>query len=68
MQNQKSFSPREAEIVRRLAVGEPQKAIAVELGISISAVETYIGRAKIKVGAGTVIQLVIISVGPARQD
>jgi DNA-binding CsgD family transcriptional regulator len=69
MQNQKSFSPREAEIVRRLAVGEPQKSIAIELHISISAVETYIDRAKEKVGARTVVQLVLISIGPAaRQD
>lgn len=62
-----SLSPREAEIVLRLANGEPQKAIAAELGISISAVETYIDRAKEKLSARTVIQLVV-KAGICRPD
>ena len=55
-----TLSPREREIVARLARGDAQKAIAADLGISDSAVEIYIARAKVKLGAVTVIHLAVI--------
>ena len=54
-----ALSPREREIVRRLADGEPQKAIAADLAISRSAVAIYTARAKAKLGARTVVHLAV---------
>jgi DNA-binding NarL/FixJ family response regulator len=56
----KNLSPREREIVTRLAEGEKQTAIAADLEISISAVECYVRRAKAKLQAQTVIHLAVI--------
>lgn len=55
-----SLSPRELDIVRRLAAGDPQKAIALDLSISDSAVKEYVRRAKLKLSARSVIQLAVI--------
>jgi len=55
-----TLSPREREIVRRLALGDKQTAIADDLGISVAAVETYISRARSKVDARSTLQLVIL--------
>lgn len=57
-----SLSPRESEIVRRLLCGEKQTAIAADLGISTRAVQIYLQRAKEKLQATTLIQLVRIVV------
>ena len=54
------LSPREREIVRRLADGEPQKAIAASLGIAVRTVEVYTQRAREKLQARTVTHLVVI--------
>lgn len=54
-----TLSPREREIVRRLADGEPQKAIAADLGIAVRTVEVYTARAREKTGTRTVTQLVV---------
>lgn len=55
-----SLSPREREVVERLAAGQHQKGIAGELRISISAVRQYCDRAKLKLGAQTVTHLAVI--------
>jgi DNA-binding NarL/FixJ family response regulator len=66
------LSPQEREVVTRLARGDPQKAIAIDLDISDSAVKTYVRRAKLKLSARSVIHLaVIVTVngdGPSRQN
>jgi DNA-binding CsgD family transcriptional regulator len=66
-----SLSPREREIVKRLADGEPQKAIAAALGIAVRTVEVYTQRAREKLQARTVTHLVVIwsrVVFPPSQD
>jgi two-component system, LuxR family, response regulator FixJ len=57
-----SLSPRESEVVLRLLCGEKQTAIAADLEISQRAVQIYLGRAKEKLQATTLIQLVRIVV------
>jgi DNA-binding NarL/FixJ family response regulator len=43
------FSKRQAEIIQRVKQGQPDKAIAFELGISIHTVRTHIERIAEKV-------------------
>jgi len=64
----KNLSPREREIVTRLANGDHQKAIAADLGISTRTVEVFISRARLKVRAKTTIQLVFICCGFPLRD
>lgn len=54
------LSPRESEVVLRLLSGEKQTAIAADLEISQRAVQIYLHRAKEKLQATTLIQLVRI--------
>lgn len=57
-----SLSQRESEVVLRLLSGEKQTAIAADLDISQRAVQIYLARAKAKLQATTLIQLVRIVV------
>lgn len=43
-----SLSPREAEVLRRIAQGQPVKGAALALGLSPRTLETYQGRAMLK--------------------
>lgn len=48
----KELSKREAEVIRGVAAGLPDKAIALELGISVYTVRTYIERITEKLPPG----------------
>ena len=52
------FSPREGEILRRLARGDATKTIAASLGLSAHTVQEYVGRACRKAGVRTRRELV----------
>jgi DNA-binding CsgD family transcriptional regulator len=52
------LSPREHEMVRRIARGDANKAIAAALGLSAHTVQEYVGRACRKVGVRTRRELV----------
>jgi DNA-binding NarL/FixJ family response regulator len=51
-------TPREAEIIRLLAEGNPNKKIAAELGITIRTVETHRARIMLKLGLHSLAELV----------
>lgn len=57
-QSQVSLSPREREIVRLVARGLPNKAIAAVLDISLWTVATYIRRLFAKLGVGSRAEMV----------
>jgi DNA-binding CsgD family transcriptional regulator len=52
------LSPREHEMLRRIARGDANKAIAAALGLSAHTVQEYVGRACRKVGVRTRRELV----------
>lgn len=66
MSDLEKLSPRESEIVRRIAEGEPLKAIAEALKgkggdpLHLSTVKVYVSRAKFKMGAKTVTRLAVL--------
>ena len=54
----KTLSPGEEQVIQCLALGLSQKEVAAKIGVSPSTVATYVQRAKEKLGARTVIQLI----------
>jgi DNA-binding NarL/FixJ family response regulator len=48
---QAALSPREREVLRRVAAGETNRAIAAELGVSGETVKTLLARTYAKLGA-----------------
>ena len=52
------LSPREEDVLRRVAHGDANKAIAAALGLSTYTVQEYVGRACLKVGVRTRRELV----------
>jgi DNA-binding CsgD family transcriptional regulator len=59
------LSPREQEILRRVARGDATKAIAAALGLSTYTVQEYVGRACRKAGVRTRRELVARLLEPA---
>lgn len=51
-------TPREVEIIRRLAEGKTNKQIAAELGITLRTVETHRGRIMMKMGLHSLTELI----------
>jgi DNA-binding NarL/FixJ family response regulator len=51
-------TPREAEIIRLLAEGKPNKEIAAELGITIRTVETHRAKIMLKLGLHSLTELI----------
>lgn len=62
----KELTVREREIFDRLVSGEPNKAIALDLGTSIRTVETHRSRIMAKLNAKSLVDLVLISVAGQR--
>ena len=59
------LTPREREVVRRVAIGESNKAIAIDLGITPSRVARILARALRKLGLRTRLQLALLVPGSA---
>jgi DNA-binding CsgD family transcriptional regulator len=59
----KSLTPREREIVRRVALGRSTPQIAAELSLSPATVRSHVRNAMVKVGAHTRAQLVALVLG-----
>ncbi|MFN2570929.1 MAG: helix-turn-helix transcriptional regulator [Gemmatimonadales bacterium] len=59
------LTPREREVARRVAIGQSNKAIAIDLGITSSGVARLLGRALRKLGLETRLQLVMLLPGSA---
>ena len=57
-----SLSPREREVLSKLAEGYQHKEIAERLPISVSAVRVYLARARVKLDARTNYHLIAIFV------
>jgi len=57
-----TLTPREREVFDRVVSGESNKVIAVELGISIRTVESHRASIMEKLGAKTLVDLVLLSV------
>jgi two-component system, LuxR family, response regulator FixJ len=57
-----TLTPREREIFERIAVGDANKAIALDLGISIRTVESHRASIMEKMQAKTLVDLVLVSV------
>ncbi len=55
------LAPREREVVRRVAMGQANKAIAIELGISLGSVSSSLSVALRKMGIGTRSNLVALA-------
>jgi PAS domain S-box-containing protein len=55
-----SLTPREREVVRRVALGRSTPQIAVDLGLSPATVRSHVRNAMVKVGAHTRAQLVAL--------
>jgi DNA-binding NarL/FixJ family response regulator len=51
-------TPREVEVIRRLAEGKPNKVIAAELGITLRTVETHRAKIMLKLGIHSLAELV----------
>jgi len=51
-----NFTPRQLDVARRVALGEPIKAIASNLKLSPRTVEDYLVRVRQKTGAETTAQ------------
>lgn len=58
-----SLTPREREVLELVVVGNPNKAIATQLGISCRTVEIHRGRVMEKMQAGSLSELVRLGVG-----
>jgi DNA-binding NarL/FixJ family response regulator len=56
-------TPRETEIIRLLAEGNANKAIAAELGITIRTVETHRAKIMLKLGLHSLTQLIHYAIG-----
>ncbi len=54
----KIFSPRERQVIERLAEGGRAVDIAAEFGVSASTVNTYVQRIKEKLGAHSIVEIV----------
>jgi DNA-binding NarL/FixJ family response regulator len=57
-----SLSPRELEILRRLAAGESTPALALSMGVQVSTVRTHVSSVLLKLGAHTRVEAVAIAV------
>ncbi len=60
-----SLTPREREVVRRVALGRSTPQIAADLNLSPATVRSHVRNAMVKVGAHTRAQLVAIVLGEA---
>lgn len=58
-----SLTPREREVVRRVALGRSTPQIAVDLSLSPATVRSHVRNAMVKVGAHTRAQLVALVLG-----
>ena len=56
------LSKREREVFERIALGQSNKAVALELGLSVRTVETHRSRIMAKLEAKTLVDLVLLSV------
>lgn len=63
-----SLTPREREIVRRVALGRSTPQIAGELSLSPATVRSHVRNAMVKVGAHTRAQLVALVLGEGLSD
>lgn len=63
-----NLTEREAEVLRLLASGQSQKAVARELGISRKTVEAHIHNAKLRNGVGRTSRLVFLMLTEEEQD
>lgn len=61
------LSGREREVVRRVAIGHANKTIAIDLGVTSSAVARTLARALRKLGLKTRLELVLLLPGSAAQ-
>lgn len=61
------LTPREREVMEHVVAGRHNRDIAVELGISVRTVEVHKSRVMAKLGAGSVADLVRISLGASRR-
>lgn len=57
-----SLSPREAEVLRQVAAGQTNKAIALALGISEHTVKFHLGSAMTKLGAASRAEAVALAI------
>lgn len=55
------LSPRQRQVLERIIAGQPNKAVAFDLGVSEKTVETHRARIMQKLGAGSFAELVRIS-------
>ncbi len=62
------LSPRQAEIVRHLLLGESDKQIAKELSISIPTVRTHLGRLFQKFDLNDRVELILHIFGRVREN
>lgn len=53
-----ALSPREAQVVREIAGGRSMKEVAARLGLASTTVRTHLDRAKQKLGATTLPELI----------
>lgn len=63
-----SLTPREREVVRRVALGRSTPQIAADLNLSPATVRSHVRNAMVKVGAHTRAQLVALVMGEGRID
>jgi DNA-binding CsgD family transcriptional regulator len=63
-----SLTPREREVVRRVALGRSTPQIAVDLSLSPATVRSHVRNAMVKVGAHTRAQLVALVLGEGMAD
>jgi PAS domain S-box-containing protein len=62
------LTPREREVVRRVALGRSTPQIAVDLSLSPATVRSHVRNAMVKVGAHTRAQLVALVLGEGMAD
>ena len=63
-----SLTPREREVVRRVALGRSTPQIAADLGLSPATIRSHVRNAMVKVGAHTRAQLVALVLGEGLGD
>jgi PAS domain S-box-containing protein len=63
-----ALTPREREVVRRVALGRSTPQIAVDLSLSPATVRSHVRNAMVKVGAHTRAQLVALVLGEGLTD